>query len=56
MQDRVLHHLFRKVNSNIDAQHKILISVPTKQPLPLPHKRHLAEESLGMAELNRQGR
>ena len=30
MQDRVLYDFFRQVNSNIDAQHKILISVPAE--------------------------
>ena len=56
MQDRVLYDFFRQVNSNIDAQHKILISITAKQPLPLPHKRHLTEESLSMTQLNRQSR
>lgn len=55
MQDRVLYDFFRQVNSNIDAQHKIFVSVPAEQALPLPHKRHLTQKSFGVTQLNRQG-
>ena len=56
VQDRVLHQVFRQVNPYIDAQHKILISVPAEEALPLAYKRHFSQESFRMTELNRQGR
>jgi len=46
VQDGVLYHFFRHIDPHVDTQHKILISERPEQPLPLPHKRHFAQEAL----------
>ena len=56
VQNGVLYQFFRQVNSNIYTQHKIFIFISPKQALPFAHKSDLTQESLGVAEFDRQGR
>ena len=56
MEDGVLNEFFRQVNTGIDTQDEVLVAVSGKQALSTSSESHLAEEPLGMAESNRDGR
>ena len=52
MEDRVFDEGFRKVNTDVDTEHEILVAVPTEEALLAAGKGYLAEEAFGMGELD----
>lgn len=56
MENRVLDERFRQVDADVDAEDEVLVAIAAKEALLATRERHLAEEALGMRELNRNRR